>query len=99
MLKRLSPFLRHHFRRSRLLDGVKTTTGMRSFNWRADDRTFRLNGHPTFQALVLDQGYWPNTGMTPPSAKLLKANIKLGKKMGFNRCCKHRKVKDPIFLY
>jgi beta-galactosidase/beta-glucuronidase len=58
-----------------------------------------LNGSPYFQALVLDQGYWPRTGITPPSADSLKQDIILAKRMGFNGCRKHQKVEDPIFLY
>ncbi|KAL9079605.1 MAG: hypothetical protein Q9157_001542 [Trypethelium eluteriae] len=83
----------------RVVDEVATTTGMRSLSWTNGDRTFTLNGRPIFQALVLDQGYWPETGMTPPSASSLKADVELGKKMGFNGCRKHQKVEDPVFLY
>jgi beta-galactosidase/beta-glucuronidase len=82
-----------------VIDEVKTTTGMRSTSWTAGDGTFRLNGKPYFQALVLDQGYWRETGITPPSPASLKHDIELAKKMGFNGCRKHQKVEDPIFLY
>ncbi|OAX79501.1 hypothetical protein ACJ72_06181 [Emergomyces africanus] len=82
-----------------LLDEVRTTTGMRELNWTNGDNTFRLNGHPIFQSLVLDQGYWPETGMTPPSAEALKQDIELAQSMGFNGCRKHQKVEDPRFLY
>ena len=81
------------------VDEVKTTTGMRSLNWTKGDGTFRINGHPVFQALVLDQGYWPETFMTPPTADSLKEDILLSQRMGFNGCRKHQKVEDPIFLY
>ncbi|EGE81658.1 hypothetical protein RJZ56_005771 [Blastomyces dermatitidis] len=82
-----------------LLDEVRMTTGMRELNWTTGDNTFRLNGHPLFQSLVLDQGYWPETGMTPPSAEALKQDIELAQSMGFNGCRKHQKVEDPRFLY
>lgn len=82
-----------------VIDEVKTTIGMRSTYWSKGDGTFRLNGKPYFQALVLDQGYWPDTGMTPPSPSSLKHDIELAKRMGFNGCRKHQKVEDPIFLY
>jgi beta-galactosidase/beta-glucuronidase len=82
-----------------LLDEINTTTGMRSLDWRNGDGTIRLNGKPYFQALVLDQGYWPETNMTPPSPESLKHDIEISKKMGFNGCRKHQKVEDPIFLY
>ncbi|KAI2601930.1 glycoside hydrolase family 2 protein [Hypoxylon sp. NC1633] len=83
----------------RLMDEVKTYAGFRHLNWNNGDGTFRLNGKPLFQALVLDQGYWPDTGMTPPSPDSLRADIELSKKMGFNGCRKHQKVEDPVFLY
>ncbi|KAI1761857.1 glycoside hydrolase family 2 protein [Hypoxylon sp. FL1150] len=83
----------------KLIDEVKTYTGFRRLDWTQGDRTFRLNGKPLFQALVLDQGYWPETGMTPPSPDSLRTDIELTKKMGFNGCRKHQKVEDPVFLY
>ncbi|GIZ43652.1 hypothetical protein CKM354_000686900 [Cercospora kikuchii] len=83
----------------RLLDEVKTTTGMRSLSWNNGDGTFRLNGRPLFQSLLLDQGYWPETLMTPPSSEALKRDIELSKAMGFNGCRKHQKVEDPVFFY
>jgi hypothetical protein len=82
---------------STLLDTIHTTTGMRSLTW--DKGLFRLNHFPYFQALFLDQGYWPSTFMTPPSSTALKTDIQLAKSMGFNGCRKHQKVEDPIFHY
>lgn len=82
-----------------VLDEVQTTAGMRSVTWENGDGTFRLNGKPLFQMLCLDQGYWPETGLTPPSAEALKEDIVLAKKMGLNGCRKHQKVEDPAFLY
>jgi hypothetical protein len=79
------------------VDEIHTTTGMRSLSW--DNSQFRLNNEPYFQALFLDQGYWPRTFMTPPSPEALKTDIELSKKMGFNGCRKHQKVEDPVFLY
>ncbi|PYI06941.1 glycoside hydrolase family 2 protein [Aspergillus sclerotiicarbonarius CBS 121057] len=80
-----------------LVDEVETTTGMRSVSWTNGDGTFRLNGKPWFQTLVLDQGYWPETGLTPPSQEALRADIEMAKKMGINGCRKHQKVEDPVF--
>lgn len=83
----------------KLIDEVKTYTGFRNIDWNRGDRTFRLNDKPLFQALTLDQGYWPETGLTPPSPDSLRLDIELTKKMGFNGCRKHQKVEDPVFLY
>lgn len=82
-----------------LVDEVETTTGMRSLTWTGGDSVFRLNGKPLFQSLVLDQGYWPETFMTPPSSTSCKEDIQLSQAMGFNGCRKHQKVEDPLFNY
>ena len=81
------------------LDEVTTETGMRSLSWTNGDQTFRLNGKPLFQRLVLDQGFWPETGITPPSQEALKADIEMSMAMGFNGCRKHQKVEDPVFMH
>lgn len=83
----------------KMIDQVQTYTGMRSISWQTGDATFRLNGKPYFQTLCLDQGYWPETGLTPPSGDALKEDIILSKKVGLNGCRKHQKVEDPIFHY
>ncbi|CAG8016726.1 unnamed protein product [Penicillium olsonii] len=83
----------------KLLDEIQTTAGMRSLSWQSGDGTFRLNGKPYFQMLFLDQGYWPETGLTPPSSESLKTDIELAKKVGFNGCRKHQKVEDSRFFY
>ncbi|KAJ4989120.1 Beta-glucuronidase 1 [Stagonosporopsis vannaccii] len=80
-----------------LVDTIRTTVGMRSLSW--DDGLFRINNKPHFQALFLDQGYWLDTFMTPPSSEALRTDIELAQKMGFNGCRKHQKVEDPIFHY
>ncbi|KAM4062047.1 glycosyl hydrolases family 2, sugar binding domain-containing protein [Hirsutella rhossiliensis] len=82
-----------------VLDEVKSQTGMRSINWSRGDGLWRLNDRPYFQALCLDQGYWPDTFMTPPGPDGAKADIELAKRMGFNGCRKHQKVEDPLFYY
>ncbi|KAJ4207519.1 hypothetical protein NW767_002772 [Fusarium falciforme] len=83
----------------KVIDEVKTTTGMRSIDWTKGDGLWRLNDKPYFQALCLDQGYWPDTFMTPPTPESLKTDIELAKKMGLNGCRKHQKVEDPLFYY
>ncbi|KAF2645328.1 glycoside hydrolase [Massarina eburnea CBS 473.64] len=79
------------------IDEIQTTTGMRTLSW--TDSKFQLNNKPYFQALFLDQGYWPTTFMTPPTPTALKEDIELSKRMGFNGCRKHQKVEDPLFFY
>jgi beta-galactosidase/beta-glucuronidase len=65
----------------------------------AGDGRVLLNGRPVFLKLVLDQGYWPETVLTPPSDEAIQADIKFAKDMGFNGARKHQKIEDPRFLY
>jgi hypothetical protein len=48
---------------------------------------------------VLDQGYWPESGITAPSDDALRHDVELAKAMGFNGVRKHQKIEDPRFLY
>ena len=49
--------------------------------------------------MVLDQGYWPDTGLTPPDDEALRRDVELTKAMGFNGARKHQKIEDPRYLY
>ena len=66
---------------------------------RADGDKILLNRVPLYQKLVLDQGYWDKTDLTPPSAQSLKEDILAAKAMGFNGARKHQKAEDPYFYY
>jgi len=81
----------------RLLDSVRTYTALRSVS--VDGDRFLLNGRPFPLRMVLDQGYWPRTGMTPPSDAALRRDVELAKEMGFNGVRKHQKIEDPRYLY
>ena len=80
-----------------LLDNVHSYTAMRTVSVQRD--RFMLNGRPYYLRLVLDQGYWPDTLMTPPSDEALRTDVQLVKEMGFNGVRKHQKIEDPRFLY
>lgn len=58
-----------------------------------------LNNKPYYQRLILDQGYWKESGTTPPSVEALKKDIELCKAMGFNGARKHQKMEDPYWYY
>ncbi len=58
-----------------------------------------LNGSPIYLKMVLDQGYWPESNLTPPSEQAVRYDIQIAKDMGFNGVRKHQKVEDPLFLY
>jgi len=79
------------------VDAIRSYTALRSF--RADGDRLLLNGRPYPLRMVLDQGYWPATGMTPPDDAALKRDVELTKAMGFNGARKHQKIEDPRYLY
>jgi beta-galactosidase/beta-glucuronidase len=80
-----------------VVDQLRTYGGMRSVEVRSGQ--VLLNGQPIYQKLVLDQGYWPESGMTAPSDDALKADVEWCKRFGFNGARKHQKVEDPRWLY
>lgn len=80
-----------------VLDRVQSYTALRSFTVSGD--RFLLNGRPYPLRLVLDQGYWEETGMTPPDDTALRTDVALAKAMGFNGVRKHQKIEVPRYLY
>jgi hypothetical protein len=83
--------------RGRVIDTVFSYTALRCVGTQRD--RFMLNGRPYYLRLVLDQGYWPESLMTPPSTEALERDIALVKAMGFNGVRKHQKIEDPRFLH
>ncbi|RYZ89129.1 MAG: glycoside hydrolase family 2, partial [Proteobacteria bacterium] len=81
----------------KLIDHVESYTALRSVSAHAD--RFLLNGRPYQMRLILDQGYWPDTFMTPPSREAIQKDIELVKAAGFNGVRKHQKIESPDFLY
>ena len=81
----------------RIIDRVDSYTALRSVA--VDGNRFILNGRPYFLRLVLDQGYWPESGLTAPDDDALRRDVELAKAMGFNGVRKHQKIEDPRYLY
>lgn len=82
-------------------DIVKSYFGMRKFSWVTDSKGFKrmgLNNKPYFHTGLLDQGYWSDGLLTPPSNQALEWDIKLVKSMGFNMLRKHIKI-EPLRWY
>jgi hypothetical protein len=79
------------------LDSVRSYTALRSISIQGD--RIVLKGRPLQLHMVLDQGYWPETGLTPPNDGALRRDVELAKAMGFNGVRKHQKVEDPRYLY
>ena len=85
-----------------LKDGKKVDTVLSYFGMRdvrIDHGNILLNGSPIFQRLILDQGYWKDSGITPPSEEALIEDIDKIHELGFNGLRKHMKVEDERFLY
>lgn len=85
------------FSDGKLVDHVRSYTAIRSVQ--VARGRFLLNNRPYYLRLVLDQGYWPDTFMTPPSEDAIVRDIELVKAAGFNGVRKHQKIEDPRFLY
>ncbi len=81
----------------RVIDRVRSYTALRSVNIQGD--RFVLNGRPYTLRMVLDQGYWPETGLTAPDDEAFRRDVELAKAMGFNGVRKHQKIEDPRYLY
>lgn len=82
-------------------DTIKSYFGMRKFSWVTDEKGFKrmgLNNKPYFHTGVLDQGYWSDGMLTPPSNAALEYDVKLVKSMGFNMIRKHIKI-EPLRWY
>lgn len=80
-----------------ILDVCHSRFGMRKIS--IENGKICLNHEPVYQKLVLDQGYWQQTELTPPSAEALKQDILISMQMGFNGARKHQKIEDPYFFY
>src|ERR1041385_2122493 len=80
-----------------VIDRVESYAAMRSVA--TQGTRFILNTRPYYLRLVLDQGYWPESGLTAPDDEALKKDVELARAMGFNGVRKHQKIEDPRFLY
>lgn len=86
------------FKDGKQVDLAHTRIGLRKISVDEGGRIC-LNNRPLYQRLILDQGYWRESGLTPPSADALKTDIELAMAMGFNGARKHQKSEDPYFYY
>lgn len=78
-------------------DVVQSYFGMRKIS--TANGHVLLNNKPYYQKLILDQGYWPDGLLTPPSSDCFRNDLELVKAMGFNGVRKHQKIEDPRFYY
>ncbi|HEX2144438.1 MAG TPA: glycoside hydrolase family 2 TIM barrel-domain containing protein [Glycomyces sp.] len=78
-------------------DAVIATTGLRRFETRGE--ALYLNGERIYMRGVLDQGYWPDTGLTAPDAASLLRELELARGLGYNLVRKHLKFEEPLWLH
>lgn len=78
-------------------DEVSSYFGMRKIS--IEGGRVMLNNRPLYQRLILDQGYWEESHLTPPSEEALVKDIDLVLEAGYNGVRKHEKVEDERFLY
>lgn len=83
-------------------DHIQSYIGMRHIERKKDSQgiyRLYLNHHPYFQLGVLDQGYYPDGLLTPPSDEAMVYDIQKMKDMGFNMLRKHIKIAPARWYY
>lgn len=78
-------------------DNVVATGGLRSIETRGEN--LFLNGRRLYIRGVLDQGYWPESGLTAPDDAALVRDLELARDLGFNLVRKHLKFEEPRWLH
>ena len=82
-------------------DRVSSYFGMRKFSVATDENDIprlMLNNKPYFFNGLLDQGYYPDGYLTPPSNEAMEFDVKSVKNLGFNMLRKHIKI-EPMLWY
>ena len=83
-------------------DVVRSYVGIREVGKAKDTEghwRFTLNGKPVFHWGPLDQGWWPDGLLTPPSDEAMVWEVGWLKEAGFNMIRKHIKVEPRRFYY
>ena len=80
-----------------LIDEVSSYFGVRKIS--IGNSKILLNNKELYLKMILDQGYWADSHLTPPNEEAIIKDIELVKKYGYNGIRKHQKVEDERFLY
>lgn len=78
-------------------DQIRSYLGYREVDVRGVG--MRLNTRPFYVRSVLQQGYWPQSHLTPPSVEALRDEAQLILDLGLNSARIHQKVEDPRFMF
>lgn len=90
------------YRGTKVLDKVTSYFAMRDVSIACDEAGYKricLNNQPIFQYGTLDQGWWPDGLLTPPSPEAMIWDMVQLKEMGFNTIRKHIKVEPATYYY
>ena len=85
----------------KVIDHVYSYFGMRKISI-GDHKGVKylfLNNKPLFHYGTLDQGWWPDGLLTPPSDEAMRYDIQMTKAMGFNMIRKHVKIEPDRWYY
>ena len=105
---RFGPQERELYAKAEVVDGPALDTVNSYFGMRkvalgpgkvAGQPAILLNGKPIFQHGPLDQGWWPDGLLTPPSDEAMKWEISWLRQAGFNMLRKHIKVEPARYYY
>ena len=83
-------------------DEVKGYFGMRKIEFKKDElgvQRIYLNNKKIFMQGTLDQGWWPDGLLTPPSDEAMQYDIDILKEHGFNFMRKHIKIEPRRYYY
>lgn len=80
---------------------IKSYFGMRKFSVGTDNQGIKrlfLNNKPYFHNGLLDQGYYSDGYLTPPTNQAMENDVLFAKEAGFNMLRKHIKI-EPLLWY
>ena len=80
-----------------LIDEISSYFGVRKIS--VNGSKILLNNEELYLKMILDQGYWADSHLTPPSEEAIIKDIEIVKKYGYNGIRKHQKTEDERFLY
>jgi Glycosyl hydrolases family 2, TIM barrel domain/Glycosyl hydrolases family 2 len=86
----------------KVIDTIQSYTALRTVGKIQDaggSLRIALNGKETFLLGPLDQGWWPDGLLTPPSDEAMLSDLQFIKAAGFNMVRKHVKVENSRYYY
>ena len=85
------------YKEDKMMDIVYSYFGVRKIE--IQKNKILLNEKEIYLKLILDQGYWKASHLTPPNEEAIIKDIDIALEYGYNGIRKHQKVEDERFLY